>query len=127
MFDISMVAVLGRIKPGSPDVQTQYSLFENPLRAEKARDLYEAVDALSEKYGKHTVHLGASHLIEVCGKGRRGIPTVREQTRLYGETGRKHLNLPILHVPAAAGPANADEVPSHEDGRRSQKIPDRKT
>jgi DNA polymerase-4/DNA polymerase V len=88
----------------APDVQTQYSLFEDPLRAEKARDLYEAVDALSEKYGKHTVHLGASHLIEVCGKGRRGAPTVREQTRLYGETGRKHLNLPILHIKTDGDP-----------------------
>jgi DNA polymerase-4/DNA polymerase V len=80
------------------DAQTQYSLFEDPLRAEKVRDLYGAMDALSEKYGKHTVHLGASHPIEVCGKGRRGSPTVREQTRLYGETQRKHLSLPILHV-----------------------------
>ncbi|PKN59837.1 MAG: hypothetical protein CVU53_06200 [Deltaproteobacteria bacterium HGW-Deltaproteobacteria-11] len=82
------------------DTQTQYSLFEDPLRAEKVRELYEAMDALSEKYGKHTVHLGASHFIDVCGKGRRGRPTVREQTRLYGETRRKHLRLPIVHLPS---------------------------
>jgi nucleotidyltransferase/DNA polymerase involved in DNA repair len=85
------------------DAQTQYSLFEDPLRAEKVRDLYGAMDALSEKYGKHTVHLGASHPIEACGKGRRGQPTVREQTRLYGETRRKHLNLPLVHVNVAGG------------------------
>ena len=81
----------------STDV-TQYSLFENPLKAEKIKDLYGAMDNLSNKYGKHTLHLGASHLLEVRGKGKRGNPTVREQTRLYGETGRRHLGLPILHV-----------------------------
>jgi hypothetical protein len=29
------------------DTQIQYSLFEDPLKAEKIRELYEAVDALS--------------------------------------------------------------------------------
>jgi len=81
----------------STDV-TQYSLFENPLKAEKIKDLYGAMDNLSNKYGKHTLHLGASHLLEVRGKGKRGNPTVREQTRLYGETGRRHLGLPLVHV-----------------------------
>ena len=81
-----------------PDTPIQYSLFEDPLKAEKIRQLYEAADILSGKYGKHTLHLGGSHPIEVFGKGRRGTPTVREQTRMYGETKRKHVGLPILHV-----------------------------
>jgi nucleotidyltransferase/DNA polymerase involved in DNA repair len=80
------------------DTPIQYSLFENPLKAEKIRELYEAADSLSGKYGKHTLHLGGSHLIEEIGRGRRGELTVREQTRLYGETRRKHIGLPILHV-----------------------------
>lgn len=80
------------------DAQMQYSLFEDPLHVEKARNIYAAMDNLSAKYGKHTVHLGASHLIEVCGKGNRGAPTLRERTRLYGETGRKHLSLPIFNL-----------------------------
>jgi nucleotidyltransferase/DNA polymerase involved in DNA repair len=78
------------------DTQIQYSLFEDPLKAEKIRELYEAVDTLSGKYGKHTLHLGASHAIEVQGKGRRGTPTVREETQLYGETSRRHLGLPLF-------------------------------
>ncbi|MDP3097941.1 MAG: DNA polymerase IV, partial [Syntrophales bacterium] len=82
------------------DTRIQYSLFEDPLRAEKIRELYEAVDALSGKYGKHTLHLGASHPIEVRGRGRRGTPTVREQTQLYGETRRKHLGLPLFQAEA---------------------------
>jgi len=43
-------------------------------------------------------YLGASHPLEPLGKGKRGTPTVREETRLYGETKRRHLGLPILHV-----------------------------
>jgi len=81
-----------------PDTPVQYSLFEDPVKAEKIRQLYEAADTLGGRYGKHTLHLGGSHPIEVSGKGRRGAPTVREQTRMYGETKRKHLGLPILHV-----------------------------
>ena len=81
-----------------PDTPVQYSLFEDPVKAEKIRQLYEAADTLGGKYGKHTLHLGGSHPIEVFGKGRRGAHTVREQTRMYGETKRKHLGLPILHV-----------------------------
>jgi DNA polymerase-4/DNA polymerase V len=82
-----------------PDARTQYSLFEDPLRADHIRALYSAMDSLTGKYGKHTLHLGASHPIEVHGKGKRGEPTIREQTRLYGESHRKHLGLPILHIP----------------------------
>ena len=81
-----------------PDENIQYSLFENPVRAEKVRDLYEAADVLGGRFGKHTLHLGGSHLLEVLGKGRRGEPTARAKTRFSGETERKHLGLPIIHV-----------------------------
>ena len=80
------------------DVNIQYSLFENSLKIEKIGQLYKAADTLSNKYGKHTLHLGGSHPINQLGKGRRGVPTVREQIRFPGETRRKHLGLPILYV-----------------------------
>ena len=82
----------------APDVRTQYSLFEDPVVAEKIKLLYAAVDEISSKYGKHTLHLGGSHAIETKGHGKRGVPTVREDTRLFGETKRQHLGLPILHT-----------------------------
>lgn len=82
----------------APDTNRQYSLFEDPVRAEKIKDLYEAIDEISGRYGKHTLHLGGSHAIETKGHGKRGAPTVREETRLFGETKRQHLGLPILHV-----------------------------
>ena len=82
----------------APDDKRQYSLFEDPVKAEKIKDLYEAIDAVSSKYGKHTLHLGGSHAIETSGQGKRGVPTVREDTRLFGETKRQHLSLPLLHI-----------------------------
>jgi len=80
------------------DANIQYTLFDNPVQAEKIKDLYHVADELGEKFGKHTVHLGSSHLIDKLGKGRRGTPTVREQTRMLGETNRRHLGLPLLHI-----------------------------
>jgi len=80
------------------DSTIQYTLFDNPVQTEKIKDLYDIADELGKKFGKHTLHLGSSHLIEKLGKGRRGTPTVREQTRLRGETKRRHLGLPLLHV-----------------------------
>ncbi len=81
-----------------PDTGTQYSLFDDPPQAEKIKELYGVADELGKKFGKHTLYLGASHPIEKLGKGRRGAPTVREQTRLTGETRRRHLGLPLIHV-----------------------------
>ena len=80
------------------DTNIQYSLFDNPLQAEKIRGLYNVADELGQKFGKHTLHLGSSHLIDKLGKGRRGSPTSREQTQLKGETRRRHLGLPLLHI-----------------------------
>ena len=80
------------------DGNIQYTLFDNPVQAEKIKDLYDVADELGQKFGKHTVHLGSSHLIEKLGKGRRGVPTTREQTQLRGETKRRHLGLPLIHV-----------------------------
>ncbi len=85
------------------DTNVQYTLFDDPVQAEKIKDVYTVADELAEKFGKHTVHLGATHLIERIGKGRRGMPTVRQQTQLKGETVRRHLGLPLLHVKMTAG------------------------
>ena len=82
----------------APDNNTQYNLFDNPVQAEKIKELYNAADQLGKRFGKHTLHLGSSHLIEKLGKGRRGSPTIREQTQFKGETRRRHLSLPLIHI-----------------------------
>lgn len=81
-----------------PDINIQFTLFDDPIQAGKIKNLYNVADELGQKFGKHTLHLGSSHLIEKMGKGRRGKSTIREQTQLKGETSRRHLGLPLIHV-----------------------------
>lgn len=82
----------------SGDSGTQYTLFDDVVRADRVRDIYRVTDEVGAKYGKHSLHLGASHFIELLGRGKRGEPTARERTRFLGETGRRHINLPLLHL-----------------------------
>jgi hypothetical protein len=68
------------------------------MQAEKIKNLYNVADELGQKFGKHTLHLGSSYLIEKLGRGRRGNSTVREQTQIKGKTRRCHLGLPLWHI-----------------------------
>ncbi len=81
-----------------PEGNVQMSLFESPLRVSRLQRLYQAIDTLAQKMGKHTVFLGATahahkipqHILE------RGDVPVRKLNRLDGETIRKHLSIPML-------------------------------
>lgn len=81
-----------------PDDKIQTNLFEQPIKLDKFRRVYAAVDELAERYGKHAVHLLGSepahkmpqHIFE------RGDVPSRKLNRLRGETTRKHLTIPIL-------------------------------
>ena len=61
-------------------------------------NLYESVDALREKYGKHTVFLGASFLAHKSAQhdGARGHVPDRKIDLLPGETPRKRLGIPMF-------------------------------
>jgi len=80
------------------DTDIQMSLFDRKPGLERMRQVYAAVDELSEKYGKHAVVTGASlpahtrlqHLHD------RGDITERKRKRLSGETARRHLKVPVL-------------------------------
>ena len=67
----------------APDRNVQYSLFEEPMRAENIRKLYKATDIVNGKFGKHTLHLGGAHLIDQFGKGRRGEPTEKGKNPIF--------------------------------------------
>ncbi len=82
----------------APDRAVQYSLFEDPIHAERIRELYLAVDQVSARYGKHSLHIGSSHPLEMLGNGRRGDPTVREDTCPHGDTKRQRLAIPLLNI-----------------------------
>src|SRR5207244_13341576 len=71
----------------------QLDLFGETIRLQRLSHLYESVDTLREKYGKHTVFLGASFLAHTHAQhaGERGHLPERTLTLLPGETARKRL------------------------------------
>ena len=81
-----------------PDTTTQVTLFEPPLRWERMRRLYEAVDSLASRYGKHTVHLAASQQVhqKPAHQGGRAQLPERQQKNILGETKRQRIGLPFL-------------------------------
>lgn len=57
-----------------PDTYIRYNLFEDLITAEKIKDIYEAVDILNRKYGKHTLHLADIISLKQTAKEEGGNP-----------------------------------------------------
>ena len=76
----------------------QLDLFGEAIRMQRLSNLYESVDTLREKYGKHTVFLGASFLAHQSAQhdGERGHLPERQRELLPGETTRKRLGIPMF-------------------------------
>jgi DNA polymerase-4/DNA polymerase V len=76
----------------------QLDLFGEAIRMQRLSNLYESMDTLREKYGKHTVFLGASFLAHQSAQhdGERGHLPERQRQLLPGETTRKRLGIPIF-------------------------------
>jgi DNA polymerase-4/DNA polymerase V len=75
----------------------QFPLFENAKRIITHERLFEAVDTLSERFGKHTVFISDGLKIPKQHEGSRGKVPVRRTELLPGETFRQHVKLPLLH------------------------------
>lgn len=75
----------------------QFPLFEDPMRIITHKKLFEAVDTLSERFGKHTVFLSDGLKIPKQHEGPRGKISLRRAEILPGETLRQHVKLPLLH------------------------------
>ncbi len=78
----------------------QYSLFEDTSRIEKMAKIYESVDRISRKFGKHTVQHAASlpTKLQAQHEGERGDAPMRRAILFKGENKRQRLRLPMLHV-----------------------------
>jgi hypothetical protein len=87
--------ILGKLSEAS---YGQLDLFGEVLRLQRLSHLYESVDTLREKYGKHTVFLGASFLAHTHAQheGDRGHLPARQHDLLPGETPRKRLGIPMF-------------------------------
>jgi hypothetical protein len=62
--------------------------------------IYECVDELSKKYGKHALQHGASlpTKLQAQHEGERGDIPVRKDNLFKGENKRQRLGLPVLNI-----------------------------
>jgi len=76
----------------------QEDLFGETARAEGVSELYESLDKISSKYGKHSVFLGSSFLAMSNNqhRGRRGDVPGRSKRLFWGEGKRRRVGLPLL-------------------------------
>ncbi len=87
--------MLGKLQD---DANLQLNLFDPPLRIDKFQRIYDTIDTLRRRYGKHTVFLGASLTAQTFTQhvGDRGDAPQRKGLLLKGETARKRLGIPML-------------------------------
>ena len=82
------------------ETSVQYTLFDDTAQIEKMSKVYDAVDILSEKFGKYTVRHAVSlpTKIQSQHEGERGDVPQRKQELFKGENNRQRLGLPVLNV-----------------------------
>ena len=74
-------------------------LFGETLSVLNSKKLYEAVDEINEKYGKHKVYLGSSFAANTFSQhlGERGdMPQRKERTYSKERPKRKRLGIPMF-------------------------------
>lgn len=76
----------------------QLDLFGKVKESEAQRVVFESVDEISERHGKHAVFLGSSFIARKYGAhlGERGDLPERVRQLFKGETARRRLAIPLL-------------------------------
>ncbi len=80
------------------DVVKQLDLFGAHLTIAKMRKVYEGVDSLKRKFGKHTIFQGSSFYANKTAQhdGDRGKVPERKNLLFKGETFRRRLSIPMF-------------------------------
>ena len=80
------------------NIITQPDLFGETLSVLNSKKLYDAVDQINEKYGKHKIYLGSSYQANHFAQhlGERGDIPQRKDNLFKGETKRKRLKIPMF-------------------------------
>ncbi len=83
-----------------PAENVQYSLFDDIIRIEKIEKIYNVIDRLSERFGKHTVILAPSLPAETVSqhRGDRGDIPLRKSDLFRGESKRQRIGFPLLQI-----------------------------
>jgi DNA polymerase-4/DNA polymerase V len=76
----------------------QPDLFGEMLAVANTKKLYEAVDQINEKYGKHKIYLGSSFRANNYAQhlGERGNVAARKDNLFKGESKRKRIGIPMF-------------------------------
>lgn len=76
----------------------QLDLFGTVMKSEGYKRIFESVDAISDKYGKHAVFLGSSFeaMTHAAHLSERGDTADRVSNLFKGETKRRRLAIPML-------------------------------
>jgi DNA polymerase-4 len=82
----------------SQDTHAQLDLFGSVVQSQGYQRVFESVDELSAKYGKHVIFLGSSFkaMTHAAHTGARGDTPTRAHTLFKAETARRHLAIPLL-------------------------------
>lgn len=80
------------------DAAVQLDLFGSVQKSRSLQKVFESVDHISLRYGKHSIFLGSSMqaMTHAAHLGERGDTPVRARALFKGETARKHLAVPYL-------------------------------
>ncbi len=80
--------------------EVQYSLFDDPMEAERTMKIYSTIDELSERFGKHAVQHATSLPVksQQQHEGERGDTPQRKKELIRGENARQRLGIPLLDV-----------------------------
>ncbi len=83
-----------------PENKVQFTLFDDTAKIEKMSKIYDSIDELSARYGKHTVQHAASlpTKVQLQHEGDRGDAPQRRGSQFGGENKRQRLGLPMLHL-----------------------------
>ncbi|MDB5244190.1 MAG: nucleotidyltransferase/DNA polymerase protein [Parcubacteria group bacterium] len=87
--------ILAKLSDGKT---VQLDLFGSVQKSEAIKRVFESVDTMSEKFGKHTIFLGSSFeaMTHSAHLGDRGDVTNRVVSLFKGETKRRRLGIPML-------------------------------
>ncbi len=83
-----------------PEGETQFSLFDDIPRINSYKAIDQAIDEISELYGKHTLQLGSGLRLIERGQHqseRKELPE-RKQGLLLGETFRQRIRFPMWQI-----------------------------
>lgn len=83
-----------------PFERVQYSLFDDITRIDKMEKVYDVVDRVSERFGKHTIIMAPSLPTrkEAQHKGDRGDLPLRRSDLFKGENKRQRIGVPLLQI-----------------------------